>query len=451
MMSVLLVLLSLTSCASGNIIRSADSLLNPPLYYDEYEDLVKAFRDYAGYEVSLCSPYSGNHRSAIIVENIDGDPSYEAVVLYKTAPSPETGTSEVRIGYFDYFNDEWQTVGDMAGHGDGIESISLTDMDGDGIREIIVVWNTSGIISNFFLSIYRATISDPEFYEIFNENCMSYIVFDIDDDSYDDLFYITQGSNPDIPQKTARVIGISGDSLVLHGEAKLDPNVSRYTLTVPEKRSDEGTFSLYIDALKGDQNMITEYLYWDSEDSVLVNPFFNPETMSNTKTFRYEQISSEDINSDGKLDIPSQSVFSEQVGSFNGVDLISADSSETVYLTVWQNFSKGETVDVAYTLVNVADGYMIHLSEEELDTVSVSSNSSENCWIVYNTDPATGEAVELYSVHKIPNGGTDTAVNENYIPIIESNNETVYVYISPSGAQSGIDEKYIKEIITKFP
>lgn len=445
-------LLTFSACGSGKLIRSAESLLGPPLYYDEYEELVEVFRKQAGFEASLCNPYSGNYRSAIIVEDIDGDYSDEALVFYKTASSADNGTSEVRINYLDYKNDEWVSVGDAAGHGDGIESVSITDMDGDGYRELIIVWNTSGVTSNFLVSVYRSKITEPMFSEIFIENCMAYFVFDIDDDSYDDLFYVTQSVNSDIPQQLARVIGVSGDSLVFHGEAKLDPNVSRYTLTVPEKRSDEGTFSLYLDALKGEQNMITEYLYWDKMDSILINPYINPETMTTTKTLRFEPIASNDINNDGKIDIPSQSLLTVLPGDeFGNIVFDGSEVGETVYLTTWSNFKKSESYPVAYTLINSKDGYMINLTKEETETLEVVSYREDNRWVVYGKDSATGESVELYSVVRIEDGAENAPINENYIPVLQNDGSTVYVFITQQGYDSGIDEQTIKQKITKYP
>lgn len=454
MLSAVLVLLTFAACDSNALIRPADSLLTPPLYYDEYEGLVEAFRTQVGTEASFCNPYSGTYRSAIIVEDIDGDSQNEALVFYKNAASPEPNESLIKMHYLDYIDGEWLSSADVDGHGDGVESVNFSDMDGDGLNETVVSWSTSGVTSSSILSLYRFDGASETLKEIFSENSMTYLLLDVDGDLHDDIFYISQSTVSEVAQKNARVIGLSGDSVVIHGEARLDPNVSRYTLTVPEKHADDGMLSVYVDALKGEQQMITEFLYWDSENSELCNPLLNTETMSNSKTFRYEAIASEDINNDGKLDVPYQTLLNAELksGANNPELSVVNENVESVYLTVWKNYGfNGEEETVAHTLINLQDGYMIYLTEEEVETTDVISFSSQNCWVVYRKDADTGEKTEIYSVLRISDETPPETLNENYVPVIEEDGETVCVYITENGRSLGINEDIIKEKITQIP
>lgn len=451
--SVVAVLLALTACNSNSIIRPADSLLTPPLYYDEYQGLVDSFRSLVGSETVFCNPYSGNYRSAITVKDIDGDSENEAVVFYKQRSASEINEQSINMQYFDYINGEWVSLSEVNGHGDGVESVAFSDMDSDGILEVFVSWSTSTAGSGSFISLYKFDEPSTEFKEVFGENCMTYLLLDVDGDKKDDIFYISQSVVMEVAQNNARVIALSGDSVVILGEAKLDPNVSRYTLTVPEKHASDGYFSVYVDALKGEHQMITEFLYWDYTNSELCNPLLNIDTMSNTKTFRYETISSEDINGDGKLDVPAQTPLNTANTSSSETDVsLASENSGDVYLTTWKNFGiNGEETVVANTLVNAADGYMIYLDEGELETLSIVSYPARNCWVLYNKDSVTGELNEIYSVLKIKNGSSAEALNEQYIPVITKDDETVYVYITENGTLNGIDEALVSKKITKLP
>ncbi len=446
-------LLALTACNSNSLIRPADSLLKPPLYYDEYQGLVDSFRAVVGSETVFCNPYSGNYRSAITVKDIDGDSQNEAVVFYKQPSAAEINEQLIKMQYFDLIGGEWVSLSEVSGHGDGVESVAFSDMDSDGILEVFVSWSTSTAGSGSFISLYKFDEPSMAFKEVFGENCMAYLLLDVDGDMKDDIFYISQSVVMEAAQKSARVIGLSGDSVVILGESKLDPNVSRYTLTVPEKHSGDGYFSVYVDAVKGEQQMITEFLYWDYENSELCNPLLNTETMSNTKTFRYETLSSEDINGDGKLDIPAQTPLNKTDNLNAETDLsLANENNEDIYLTTWKNFGiDGDETVVAYTLVNVNDGYMIYLNENEIDSVSVTSYPARSCWVLYSKDPVTGEETEIYSVLKIKNGSSSEELNEQYIPVIIKENETVYVYITENGTSNGIDESLISQKITKLP
>lgn len=453
LLSIVTVLLAFSACDSGSLIRPADSLLTPPIYYDEYEGLVEVFRSSVGSDATFCNPFSGIYRSAITVADVDGDGNNEAVIFYKKKTASDINNQLIKMHYFDYLDGEWISAGEVDGHGDGVESFSFTDMNGDGFSEIFVSWSTSSVSSGSYISLYRFDLSSLIFTEVFGENCLAHLLIDVDGDLLDDVFYINQSVVMDVGQKNARVIGLSGDSVVIHGESKLDPNISRYTLTVPEKHADNGVLSVYIDALKGEHQMITEFLYWDSEKSELCNPLLNVDTMSNTKTFRYESISSEDINGDGKIDIPAQTPLVQTGPEPNENEIALANEiGESVYLTTWKNFSfdASETI-VAYTLVNVNDGYMIYLSEEETQTISITAYPDRNCWVVYKRDSVTGESEEIYSVLRIKNGSTEETLNGQYIPVIEKDDETVYVYITENGRANGIDEKTVREKITKIP
>ena len=79
--AVLALCLVLSSCDSIDVIRPVSALLSPPLYYEEYEELVDSFNKNVGNDAVLCSPKNGDFKSAIIVDDVDGDgevSSYDA-------------------------------------------------------------------------------------------------------------------------------------------------------------------------------------------------------------------------------------------------------------------------------------------------------------------------------------------------------------------------------------
>lgn len=432
----------LSSCDSLDVIRPVSALLSPPLYYEEYEELVEAFNTEVGKTALLCSPRNGNHKSAIIVDDIDSDGETEAIVFYK-ANSEET---VARMHYFNTSSGKWVSGGDFNGYGNEIESVVIDDMDGDGFKEIIVTWNISGVSSNNIMSIYRASFMTGKFKEISNEACVMCEVVDVDSDSDKEVFYISQSNTSGVIQKSAKVVKLSGDSIIHLGEVKIDPNISSYKSFKIEKASGDAPLKIYIDALKGENNMITELIYWDKAKNELVAPLLDPETMTNNVTFRFEPILSSDINNDGIIDIPVQS---EIFG--NGDDSATVDV-ENIYLTRWFNFdSLTKSEVVADTIINYSDGYMIYLESKELRSLGIRNYRSQNCWVVYRAQ-SNGESVEeIFSVMKVSAELWHEKNFDAYIPIIEKKDSTVCVYITPSGREQGITEDIIRAKVTKLP
>lgn len=429
-----------SSCSSDSLILPADSLLSPPLYYEEYEELVNSFNNSIDGETTLCSPKKGNYRSAIVVEDVDSDGNQEAVVFYKNT----NDLSIARMHYFDYVDDRWISFGDYNGYGSGIENLVITDMDSDGKNEILVLWNTSGSSSGNILSVYRIDMVTKKYKEISNESCFLSEVVDIDGNGRKDIFLICQNNIQNASQKVAKAMRLSGDSVVLFGETKLDPNISTYTSVKTEKASKDSPMRIYVDALKGEQQMITEVVYWDNSKSELCAPLLDADTLTNAATLRYDPIDCYDINNDGIIDIPVQSSLFGK-----GDNLITVDT-ENIYLTEWKSLTSSGLESVAYTLVNYQDGYMISLDESEIGSLGIRNYRSQNCWIVYSADE-NGEPVnELYSVLKIPFAKWNTDKFAAYVPIIENEDSIVCAFITSDGSSLGLNDEFVKSKIIKI-
>ncbi len=438
--SIIILCLSFSSCSTESLILPADSLLSPPLYYEEYEELVGEFNKNVESETTLCNPRNGTYRSAIIVEDIDSDGNPEAVIFYKY----NDDATEARMHYFDFVDGRWVSFGDFNGYGSEVENVSITDMDSDGKCEILIMWNTLGTSSGNVLTVYRSDSLTKKYKEISNESCILSEIVDIDGNGKKEIFLIGQLNSASGNQKVAKAMKLSGDSIVLFGETKLDANISSYSAVKTEKTSKDSPMRIYIDAFKGEQQMITEVVYWDSDKSELCAPLLDFETMSNSSTLRYEPIGCTDINNDGIIDIPVQSK------AFGKGDNAVTVDTEDIYLTEWMNLTDDGLSPISYTLVNYQDGYMINLDESELNSMGIRNYRSQNCWIIYLAD-VNGEPIkELFSVLKIPVSKWNTDKFSAYIPVIEYEDSVVCVYITSDGKSSGVNDEFVKFKINKI-
>lgn len=424
-----------SSCKSSDFIKPVDSLLTPPLYHEEYKSLVDAFHEKVSKNVVFCSPHKGDYRSAIIIEDLDGDNQKEALIFYRD----EVESSVAKLHYFKLVDGSWISRSDFSGYGNEVEKLMISDMDGDGNSELIVIWSVSGVSSSNIMSVYRTAYSLSSYKELSTENCSLCELTDIDGDSKDEIFYISQTTASGVVQRAAKAVRLSDGGIVIMGEAKLDPNISSYTSVKTEKVSGDSPLRIYIDALKGESQMITELIYWDSEKSQLCAPFLDADTMSNIRTLRDNPLPSTDINNDGTIDIPVQSrILNEE------------DSANKIYVTDWVDFSGEAPVTVASSVVNFADNYMINLSEDEAEEIYVISYREQNCWVVCRIN-ADGTQTELYSVLSVAAERWAEDEFKAYFSVLEYENSIICAYITENGVESGITEDYLKSRITKIP
>lgn len=423
-----------SSCKSSDFIKPVDTLLVPPLYHEEYESLVDAFRDKVSKNAVFCSPRNGEYRSAIIIEDLDGDKEKEALIFYKD----EIESSVAKLHYFNLIDGDWISRSDLNGYGNEVEKIMISDMDSDGNSELIVIWSVSGVSTSNIMSVYRTSYNLDRYKELSNETCSVCELADIDGDSRDEIFYINQTTSSGVVQRTARVVRLSGNSVVIMDEARVDPNISSYVSVKTEKASGDSPLRFYIDALKGETQMITELIYWDSDKSKLCAPFLDLDTMSNIETLRDNFLLCTDINNDGIIDIPVQG------------KTLADDGVDKIYITKWTDYSSDEPVTVANTVVNFADGYMVALDEDEVETVGIINYRSQNCWVVCNTDK-DGTQTELYSILNITADRWADDEFKAYFSVLESDGSVICAYITDKGADSEITEERLKSRITKIP
>ncbi len=420
----------LSSCNSSMMLKSVNDLLAPPLYYSEYEDLVKCFKKDVGSDTSFCNPYNGDHRSAITLEDIDNDGNDEAIVLYKTS----SADSVPRIHLFHNSGNGWETLTDIGGYGNGVDRLAVTDLDSDGIKELVVSWSSTGS-TGYNLSVIHSDRENPEFREIANEFSFISEILDVDSDGVDEILFIGQNSTVGVSQRFIRLMKLSGGEIVLLDEAKTDANISGYSSIKTEKLTENSPLKIYLDAFKGENQMITELVYWNSEALSLEVPFFDEETMSNSSTIRNELIECSDINNDGSIEIPVQYHVDANVQNID---------SENIPLTSWIDYDDGETIVVGRSFVNLKDGYMLMIDEGKENSIKVRGYSSEKIWAVAD------ENNDICTIMNISKQRWNENSFENYVLIFENEENVICAYITQNGEENGLTEQIIKQSTVKL-
>ena len=100
-LKITLLLSALFMLSGCSLNAGVDTLLTPPKLSTQQEHIYKALTDYAGTNISLKYPKSGDYLSAFIIADVDGDSENEAVVFYRKNSLNNTDDSSLRMNILD--------------------------------------------------------------------------------------------------------------------------------------------------------------------------------------------------------------------------------------------------------------------------------------------------------------------------------------------------------------
>ena len=139
-LALLTVAICIASCGCA-FVENTDELVSPPELTGEMSLIANALHDMAGEDCDLEYPTSGEHRSAIILQDINGDENYEAFAFYNTANDEMT---TLHINAICQKDGKWVSVSDQTMIATGVEKVEFCDINGDGNKEILVGWDVNG-------------------------------------------------------------------------------------------------------------------------------------------------------------------------------------------------------------------------------------------------------------------------------------------------------------------
>lgn len=445
-----------TGC-SGAKMKSPMGLMRPPLSAGVDSELKSAFlaaatgkgKAASSSDISLISPLSGDYRSAFVLHDIDNDGVDEALVFYKLENEP----SKEHMNVLDNVNGKWVSVGDFSGTGIGVNFVRFVQMTETGYPAILVSQSLYENDSSKILSVYVCTGTEEKL-TVKNVCTEVYSIMeniDVDSDGQLDIFLIQQDlTNNNSPRSTAKVFKMNASgTLDEFGTARLDGGISKYCSIQTDKVSASSPLRIYVDAIKGDAQAITEVLYWSTSSKSLVTPMFSLDTQSNMFTARSELLASQDYDGDGIIEIPSQRPL---MGSRK------YESPKNLYaqmnVTSWIEVHSSRDFQFTETLVNAADSYILDFKplENIMGEFTVYSYINTRTWVFkeYSARYETaGEDLFAIICTTKDSANKNGVKPENYL--IENDDGTViYFEAREKGAKAGITVKSIKPCIKVF-
>ncbi len=350
---------------------SVESLMSPPTQPGENGEVQKAFMKLMGDKnIQLKAPQNGEYQTAFILRDLNGDNSDEAIVFYTDSSVDAT----VRMSLLECVNDTWVICADIKGSGNGVQDVSFSDYDVNGSFEIFVGWSLFDSKSTKIVSVYEVSLGKNGIYELNtlgNEYYSTKSFIDVNGDGKKDLALIYLDDTGEVQRSFFRCFSVTDSkSFVKFGEIELSSSISSVSkiqtdvITVNNKESTR----IFIDCIKTDNTLFTEFLYWDSMIISLVNGL----EAADTTTTRNSKVFCRDIDGDGLIEIPANTKL---CGDPNALTVKKEDGLYIFTMLKWSNVFGDKSEGNVHTVFNPIDMYLYRVVRVDEVTVKYDSQN----------------------------------------------------------------------------
>lgn len=407
---------ALYSCSFGS---SIDNLMAPPKLSVEQEQIYSALTDATGSSISLKYPKSGRYLSAFILEDIDGDGGNEAVVFYeKNSLTVEENT--LRINILDQFDGKWRSVCDTPADGAEIEKVIISKL-GSNERVNIIIGSSQINRSEKNVSIYNYL--DGTVDRTFLASYSFIDVTDLDMDGENE-FLLLSGSVTGSPA-VAEAYKLDNDGKYPKYSRELSGSFSEFDSLVYGEISG-GRRGLYIDAISGTGVIQTDIIYMDSSG---LNKVFDTAEES-LSTIRPAGCSSYDIDGDGILEIPVQTIAP-------GYESVS--ESEQMKITNWLFVNSANKLEQKFSsYYSINDGYIFIFPEKWHNNVTIKRDSvnDEIVFCAYDNGQTGRELLRVYCAGD--SASREDRISSGYM-LLHTKGDSAYLAYIPGSTETAAD------------
>ena len=386
--------IGLLLCLSGllsscNVLEpDVENLMEPPKLTGQQTEVFEALSTAIGIDnIRLKYPMTGDYRSAFVFHDLDGDGQEEALVFYQMQADDPVS----RVGILDQRSDSWVCLSDIPGNGSEIQSIQFAPIMQKEQDNLVVAWteeNQEGITA----AIYGYDQEEGTLKTLNTPSGDFYTLVDSDGNGYYEMLLLSLGGGQDpsvqlVRRRTSRLV-------LATSEAKLNAKVREFA-NVSFGKIENGSPAIFIDEKIDANTLVTEVVLVDENKltnlmmKTTVEESENQELLMSTA--RYEELYSEDIDGDGLVEIPVQTLLP-------GYSL-SQEEEEKVYLTTYCTMSRTHLTEKSQRLINKEMGYQITLPRIWKDNVTVKKVHENGEWrIVVFEESLDNSLIELLRI-----------------------------------------------------
>lgn len=408
--------IALSGC---NVLETdTEALMKPPVFTEEQEKLNAALAEVIGESYTLKYPKTEDINSAFIFKDLDGDKIEEAMAFYTLFDE------STRINVLKNNNGNWISVYEAAGFYGDIESVDFANISDESCA-IVIKWNQE-------VGIYR--YKNERLQTLHSDSCEWIEISDINGDGFSEVIIIDR--NP-MNKSTLKIVyaGDNGvnvtDDISIHadyekiyakGNGKLCEGKNIYFI---DSEIYEGVYLTEIFTLENGEAkrlFIADFVNYDDDENkndeqnviVSVGGGYGERGIF----LRNTKVCCMDINRDGIIEMPVEYR-----------DDYAQQSSDEIFYLIYMQYDGNDSNAVWNGIANTECGYLFEVPEIWNENITIKFGSSTDEMIF--TDKTTGRVIyEIFAVSK--NDYQDKY--EEYVLASEDKSKNYYI-------KSHVDEK----------
>ena len=352
-----LALLLLGGCS----LKFGDGLLLLPKVPTEYVQLQQQLNTILQEGAVYAVADSGTNRQAVQLVNLDGTGDDEALAFFRT----ESGAYQVYA--FCKEGEQYTRIGMAEGYGTSLRAIYYPTL-GDGRLGLAMCWGFDEG-GSYGMTVYD--FGDRGMTVLMDIQYADVAIEDIDGDGAQEMAFAVRDSATGL--YSARVCQFREDQYRVLYEVPMCLEV-RSVANMQFGKVDRNQVGLYIDSLATTGGYVTDLIWYDGR--MAANRTIDQASGSGGKTWRPASVFCNDVDGDGRLDVPISHTFSYEP---NEIELRSRLD--------WVNYDElGEETLVSSTLHRASENWYLIWPESwgdqvRLDAFSTVSLSQTVCWV----------------------------------------------------------------------
>ena len=352
---VLLLPLILGGCM---MMASVEELYALPMLPQEYQALGQHIERILADGAETTSPASGSHLQSVQIEDLDGDGIAEAIAFFRN----NNDERPLKIYIFRAVNDAYEQAALIEGSGTSVYSIGYEDMNGDGVKEILVSWRvgTQQALSAYLLEDLKPVLLMSAAYA-------RYEIVDLDGDDKMELV-VLRGDETETSSSLADYYDWDGASLLLKASARLSVAVGELQWMRIGTLADGETAVFVTGRVAGVEETsraVTDILIY--QDAQLKNILLSQETGVSVQIARYLGIQPADIDGDGITEVPMPA------------RLPVVENGEEMWKIYWSEYdADGNAEQDIMTYHNLTDSWYLLIPEEWDGRFTVVQNNTSS-------------------------------------------------------------------------
>lgn len=387
---------------------SVEELYSLPQLPEEYQALGKQLDAILASGAEYTAPTAGTNLQSVQLEDLDGDGNEEALAFFRS----NSEERPLKIYIFRADGETYEQAAVIEGSGTYIHSIHYEDMDGDGVKEIIVSWRAGTEVQA--MAVY--VLEDLEPIVSMSAAYARYEVIDLDGDDVKELVILRSGEG-DSAGSLADYYDWDGNSLVLQSTARLSMSVAELQwMEVGTLQNGETALFITgrVTGVEETSRAVTDILVYRQPD--LTNIVLNSATGVSSQIYRFLNLQPTDINADGVTEVPMPAEL--------------PSGTEEIYWKIyWFSYdAEGSMLRQAITYHNQADGWYLVIPDEwdgHFTVIQDNGSTTERATTFYSVNSRQIDK-KLLTIYTLTGNNRETQATVNGRSILRRQPNVIY-------------------------